>query len=334
MFYDVHGMKLQRKIANKAFPIALITSIGFLVLYSVFGLWGFIDYNESGYQIGDVSGWCERVSSGIFREPINALSNIGFIIVGLLMFRVLSRDTEATYSQNMFHGLRPLPLLYASTVLFLGPGSLLMHGTHTTWGGWADNLSMVMYILVPWLINVKEMGRWSSGKFFAVYAVLVIFYAVSSWFFGSRLGIGLDVFGVSIAIWIISEILFRYWSDIFRWSSGFVGFVVAAVFGIMPWEILTNMDRYWWVILFWLPAILSYKRSEKTRRYPWYILGMYSYILAYIIWLQGYPDTRFCNPDSIIQPHALWHLLTALATWCFFKFLRTERSKNNIIHMP
>jgi hypothetical protein len=27
----------------------------------------------------------------------------------------------------------------------------------------------------------------------------------------------------------------------------------------------------------------------------------------------------------VIQAHAIWHLLSALATWCFFMFLRTER---------
>ena len=52
---------------------------------------------------------------------------------------------------------------------------------------------------------------------------------------------------------------------------------------------------------------------------------MASYIVAFVIWLQGYPDTKFCNPDSFIQPHGIWHLLTAFATWCFFKFYRTEK---------
>ena len=31
--------------------------------------------------IGEASRWCERVAPGAFREPVNALSNIGFMLV-------------------------------------------------------------------------------------------------------------------------------------------------------------------------------------------------------------------------------------------------------------
>ena len=57
-----------------------------------------------------------------------------------------------------------------------------MHGTHTEWGQWADNLSMVMYILLPWLINVKEMGRWSVKRFFSVYIAIVVIDGFIRWF--------------------------------------------------------------------------------------------------------------------------------------------------------
>ena len=39
----------------------------------------------------------------------------------------------------------------------------------------------------------------------------------------------------------------------------------------------------------------------------------------------GKAGTPQCDPDSLIQGHAIWHLLSALATWSFFLFLRTER---------
>ena len=29
------------------------------------------------------------------------------------------------------------------------------------------------------------------------------------------------------------------------------------------------------------------------------------------------PDSEWCYPDSIIQPHALWHIICALATLSF-----------------
>ena len=66
------------------------------------------------------------------------------------------------------------------------------------------------------------------------------------------------------------------------------------------------------------------------------------YISAFVIWLQGYPDQPLCNPDSLIQPHGIWHILCSLATLSFFVFLRTEQIKKrgltslflNITYLP
>ena len=284
---------------------------------------------EPNESIGDISRWCERVSGGIFREPSNALSNIGFMILGIYMFWVLGKDIKSDTS-NQFTGLNSISILYAGAAIFLGPGSLLMHGTHTEWGEWADNLSMIMYIIIPWLLNIKEMGRWSLKTFFSSYFLIVFVYAVTRWLFGSDLGINLDLFGLSIGLWVISETLFRFWSPLFRWISGFIGFLVAAIFGIMPTDILAEPVKFWWVILFWVPAILSPREPKTTRRYtPWYFLGIAAYMIAFAIWLQGRPNNPWCVPDSRVQAHAQWHLLTAIASLCFFKFLRTEVPKEH-----
>ena len=308
-------------------PIATAVSFLFFALYGAIGAQGWRPTEESMSLIGEVSGWCERVSPGFFREPVNTLSNLGFIFIGLSIFFILERDHSSKEMPNSFFGVNSISILYASTALFLGPGSMLMHGTHTAWGEWADNLSMVMYILIPWLYNIKCMAKWSSGTFFRVYFGIVIVYALSRWFFGDRLGIGLDLFGLSIGLWIISEFLHKFWSPACRWLSGLVGFVVAAAFGIMPWTIFADPVSYWWVALFWLPAIFSANPPSTSRTYaPWYWAGILLYMLAFAIWLRGVPNDPWCDPDSVFQPHGAWHLLTALATLCFFFFLRTERT--------
>jgi len=312
---------------TKTYSIAMIASILFVVLYLILALTGTIFFYESGEAIGTISGWCERVSGGVFREPANTLSNIGFMISGLFMLWILTAENKSNTDQsNAFTGLNKISILYAVAVIYLGPGSWLMHGTHTAWGGWADNLSMIMYIVFPWLYNLKQMGRWSVSRFLWTYFLIVLTYSLARWFFGGDLGIGLDLFGLSIGLWIISEALFKFWSPTFRWASGFVGFIVALVFGISPQEIFLNIGEYWWIILFWVPAVFSTSRPVLTRTYtPWFFLGMLLFLTAFVIWLQGYPDTPFCQPDSWVQPHAIWHLMTALSTWCFFKFYRTER---------
>ena len=311
--------------AYKPFKLGLAASVAFFAGYVVFGWQGWGAPAAVEQAVGDVSRWCERVQPGLFHEPVNALSNLGFMVAGLWMLWLLGRDAEAGRTGTMF-GHSPIALLYSGAAIWLGPGSLLMHGTHTAWGGWADNLSMVMYILVPWLVNVSSMGRWPSRRVLGVYAALVMVYGIGRAVNGWGLGINLDFFGLSIAFWVISEVLYRFWSQWLRVLSGFVGFIVAGIFGITPLEMLAEPTRFWWVLLFWLPGLLATGPALTRRTYlPWFALGVASYLSAFIIWQTGKIGHPLCDPDALLQAHGIWHLLSATSTVCFFFFLRTER---------
>ena len=134
-------------------------------------------------------------------------------------------------------------------------------------------------------------------------------YALGYWVFGSDLGIGLDLFGVSIGLWIISEVLYRFWSRPMRPLSGFVGFAVALAFGITPSVMLGNPGEYWWVVLFWLPGLFASHPAPGRRRYtPWFWVGVGSFMTAYAIWLTGTNEHSWCRPDSLIQAHAIWQV--------------------------
>ena len=305
------------------FYISLVLSGLFVVTFFVLSALGYIQSIESQGIIGDASRWCERVSGGLFREPVNTLSNLGFMVVGIYIFYTITTDTN-TSANNYFVGLTGISILYASAAIFLGPGSMLMHGTNSGWGGWADNLSMIMYILIPWLYNIFRMSNWTVRRFLEIYFSIVVIYAVMRWISGWGLGINLELFSVSIGLWAISEFLFKFWSPLFRFLSGFVGFVVLALFGTTPLDVIANFSEYWWVILFWIPGLLSNKKPTTTRTYKWYFLGMVAYFSAFIIWSTGVPDNALCRPDSLFQAHGIWHLLSAVATYCFFLHYRSE----------
>jgi hypothetical protein len=301
----------------------------FGVVFVAVGLagWGPPAANEQA--IGEISRWCERVGGGLLREPANTLGNLGFVVAGLWMFWTLGRDVESERPRvNRFIGATPLAVLYASAAVFLGPGSMVMHGTHTRFGAWIDNVSMVTYILIPWLFNLSLLGRWRDVTFFVTYSAMLVGYAAGYWFIGPDLGIGLDLFGVSIALWIISEALYR-WGHVawFRPASGVLGFAIAAVFGITPVAMLAAPGDHWWVGLFWLPAVVARNPAPGRRRYlPWFLVGVASFFTAYAIWLTGTADHPACDPERILQAHAIWHVLSAVATVGFFLFLRTERA--------
>ena len=241
-------------------PLAI--TIGLIGLFVATSLavghdgWGVPAANEQA--IGEVSRWCERVNGGFLREPVNTLGNLGFVVAGLAMLVVLAREAAASEpATNRFIGNSSISLLYASATLFLGPGSMVMHGTHTFFGAWVDNVSMVIYISIPWLLNLAVMGRWRDRKLFTIYAAVIAAYAAGYWFIGPDLGIGFELFRVSIPLWMISEALYRFWSPTMRWASGFLGFVVAAAFGITPFTMAENTGEYWWVFLFWLPGVVA-----------------------------------------------------------------------------
>ena len=280
---------------------------------------------EPGYAIGEVSRWCERISGGYFREPANALSNLGFISTGLLMFWILASEKKIKGSR--FHGPTITALTYATAAVWLGPGSLLMHGTHTAWGQWADWLSMIMWISIPWLVNIFTIKNWEESLFLKTYLFIVGIYGILSWFLGTGLGVNFNFWFLSIALWIITEVLQSFYSPTVRYLSGFVGVAVMAVFGIFPNDIIQELTKYWWIILFWIPAFFINQKHQSNKRYfPWYWLGIAFYMTAFVIWLQGYPNQPLCNPDSLIQPHAIWHILSSCATLSFFFFFRTARS--------
>lgn len=305
------------------FTLAIIVSAIFLIVFFILSALGLIQSSNTYELIGYASRWCETVSGGLFREPINTLSNLGFMVAGLYMFWIISN--ESTDSDNPFFGITQISILYASAAVFLGPGSMLMHGTNTLWGGWADNLSMVTYIVIPWLYNIYRMTDWTSKKLIKIYASIIVVYSVWRWFSDFNLGINFNLFSVSIGLWFISEVLFKFWSQSFRFLSGFVGFFVLFLFGISPLEVFNDISNYWWIFLFWLPGLLANKKPKGSRTYIWYILGMITYFLAFSIWSYGVPEDPYCKPESIIQAHGIWHLLSALATYFFFLHYRSER---------
>ena len=310
-------------MTNNPFYIALSITGLFTVVFFYLSSQGLIQSEEEAYLIGEASRWCERVSDGWFREPVNTLSNFGFVVIGLIIFWIISK--ENTSKDNLFFGVTGITLIYATAAVYLGPGSMLMHATNTEWGGWADNLSMVMYIVIPWLYNISLMAKWSIKNFAITYFVIIISYAVLRWLYGWGLGIGFNLFGTSIGLWFISEALYRFWSPAFRFLSGFFGFFVMFLFGTSPIDIFNNISDYWWTLFFWLPGLLATHKPEGRRSTIWFILGMISYFLAFAIWTTGVPDHQNCSPDSIIQAHGIWHLLTALATFLFFIHYRSEQ---------
>jgi len=55
-----------------------------------------------------------------------------------------------------------------------------------------------------------------------------------------------------------------------------------------------------------------------------FIAGAIVFAVAFTIQQRSQTGRPWCEPDSVVQGHAIWHLLTAAVTVILFFYLRTE----------
>jgi hypothetical protein len=59
----------------------------------------------------------------------------------------------------------------------------------------------------------------------------------------------------------------------------------------------------------------------------WGIFSLVSLLVAFLIWNLERRVDAFCNPHSLIQGHAFWHLLDALSVYFLFRFYVSEHNE-------
>ena len=93
-----------------------------------------------------IDGYCERVDFSFWAEPINAVTNLAFIIAALILWRLIR-------VQEM-----PLALALTAILAVIGLGSFLFHTFATQWASAADVLPILIFILV--YVYVANHAYW------------------------------------------------------------------------------------------------------------------------------------------------------------------------------
>jgi predicted membrane channel-forming protein YqfA (hemolysin III family) len=160
------------------------------------------------------------------------------------------------------------------------------------------------------------------------FAVTMLFLGASSFFYHatlSFLGQFLDIFSMyTYGILLTVGALYRS-----RRISGLVAIVIwivaSAAFGVLQYE-YPDARRVLFVLLL-LPGIVleltpyvtgQSPRSPKVRNI---YIGVGVLIAAYVIWLLD-QNHGVCDPHSLVQGHAIWHVLTAVASFMIFAHYR------------
>lgn len=106
-----------------------------------------------------IDGYCERTGPGLWAEPVNALTNLAFILAAVIMLR-----------RTRGHVMAQMLCL----VLFsIGIGSALFHTFATLWAALADTLPIGIFILL-YLYAVNRDIAGASGRV-ALGAVVLFF---------------------------------------------------------------------------------------------------------------------------------------------------------------
>ena len=69
-------------------------------------------------------------------------------------------------------------------------------------------------------------------------------------------------------------------------------------------------------------------RRSRPRAFPrWGAAALATMLLAFGVWLISQTGGPWCLPDSWLQGHALWHILCALAVYCFGRHYTATRTR-------
>jgi len=69
------------------------------------------------------------------------------------------------------------------------------------------------------------------------------------------------------------------------------------------------------------------ERYDRGKTNHYYLVTCILSILFAVMWF-GFDNHKvLCDPDSLIQPHSLWHLFSGISTFYFYMYIRSEKNK-------
>ena len=326
---SLRDMIEEKKPFFYAFGVLLLLT----VLYIVVGAstWA-VDPIESPTR------FCEEISDGLVKEPINAISNFTYIIVGLIILWNLPSQNVRGSNPMLEHGM--YPILYAAGSMYIGIGSFAMHGTNTNWGTSMDWTGMLFFISFPVYYNLSRQYAWSDRFFITLFFIIFIFTAILDTFAANNNLVLIENFSdgrklklsqitrdymwsLYIGTWIIQETK-NLTKNRLGWMIFLPLFACVTLSVGAPSLQIIILCLMFIVIATLLHFNVGQELVRKSSPDLW--IGLAFYVLGNVVWRFGREGESACNPDSLFQYHALWHLFTGLAVYYFYRYFLTEKA--------
>jgi hypothetical protein len=91
-------------------------------------------------------------------------------------------------------------------------------------------------------------------------------------------------------------------------------------------EYFGNTAFAFYISLSILFELLNAFIKKMQHKKAWGFSALAFLLTAFTIWNLSLDDSPFCDPSSIIQGHAIWHILDAAAAYCLFRHYVSETS--------
>ncbi len=220
----------------------------------------------------------------------------------------------------------------------------LIRKTSTVWQ-WANSWSNFSFVFVGVMMwgSYRATRRESEHArnfmndnplFSATYIIAVVLIGLTSWFYHASLSFVGQWFDNQsmylLALYIIFYNLTR--SQRMRPESFLYAYLWANIaFGILQLyfpEARRFMFAGLLVLALVSEVLIRLKQKPQIHsNYLWGALG--SIIAAYVIWVLD-REKILCEPASLLQGHAVWHMLCALSAWFMFIYFSSEEKNTKL----
>jgi hypothetical protein len=162
-----------------------------------------VGYGWLGPDVDRGANFCET-SDRLVRQPVNTLSNLGFVVAGLLIaWRAGRPGGLGTGTLTRHPGLATA---YACMVVLLGPASMAMHATESELGGYLDLTSM--YLIAAFTVSYAAMRRLRRGPgFLAVLFAGVLVACEAVGLFGGTVPVVTYAGNVAFAVFLLAALV-------------------------------------------------------------------------------------------------------------------------------
>jgi hypothetical protein len=238
-----------------------------------------------------------------------------WIFIGLLMVLILAAKLPADYS-----GWQPATCLSVEGCFCEGirPGTVAQP---------VNAWSSLAFALAGFFVVGQAENKPLRGKSL-LYAGALILIGLGSAFYHAALtfiGQFFDVLGMYLlaCYLVVVNLVLLGWL-----VPGWFGRVYVGMNLVLAASLIWLPEARRWlflgliVLVLVLEGWLRIKRKiQRPSRYLIFSLGAFG--LAFLIW--NLDNSRiWCAPDSLLQGHAVWHLLGALAGWWMWKYMEND----------